>query len=105
MTTLPLQASGASVDPAGRVAILLRGTPGRSCQAMVEKWDLAGARRWSRSVATCSASGFATWTGLAVDAQGHHVRVAGGLEGTVDLGTGPVTSRGGVDDLVLDLWP
>lgn len=92
---------GAAVDPAGRVAILTEAAAG--CERL-EKWNLAGARLWTRSVSSC-APGVSCNT-VSVDPVSHHVRVAGALSGTADLGTGPVSSRGGsMDGFVLDVRP
>lgn len=97
-------ALGAAVDPAGRVAVLVSGGPA-PCEDRLERWNLAGARLWTRRLATCNGAGSVLWSGVAVDPLSHHVRAAGGLWGTVNLGTGPVTSRGRADDLVVDLLP
>lgn len=94
---------GAAVDIAGRAAVLTRGAG--PCDDRIERWNLAGDRLWSRPVAACGAGGTTTSTAVAVDATSHDVRVGGGFTGTMDFGTGPVTSRGATDDFVLDLRP
>lgn len=94
--------TGVSVDPAGRVAILMRKP--ELCTERLEKWNLAGERLWTRELA-CGNTGDTWWRGVAVDPVSHHVRVAGGLRGTVDLGAGPVTSKGKTDVVMLDVMP
>jgi hypothetical protein len=97
-------AAAAAVDPAGRVAILTDG-PG-SCDEQVERWDLAGDLLWRRALAGgCPPDARLLVSGIAVDPVSHHVRIAGGLQGTVDLGAGPVSSRGQLDDLLVDIAP
>lgn len=93
------QVGGASVDPAGRVAIVYQGTPGW----LLESWTPAGDRAWARTFD--GSAGAMGWSGVATDPRSHHVRLAGNFSGTIDLGTGPLTSRGDWDDVVLDVQP
>lgn len=90
------QAGDAAVDPAGRVVIASQGVGGW----LIEKWNQAGARVWSRAF-----SGPVGWSGVAVDPASHHVRAAGSFSSTMDLGTGPMTARGLADGVVVDLNP
>jgi hypothetical protein len=75
-----------------------------ACGDYVERWNLAGDRLWARWLKSCSA-GWATAGPIAVDPASHHLRIGGELSGTVDLGSGPVTSRGGGDGFVADVRP
>jgi hypothetical protein len=61
--------------------------------------DSAGAIRWSR---TMGAAGDEIGMGVAVDASGGAV-IAGYFTGAVDFGTGPVTSAGSADGVVIRL--
>jgi hypothetical protein len=96
-------ALGVAVDLSGRAAILTHGSG--DCDDRIERWDLAGDLLWSRPAATCSAGSTLTSTSVAIDAGSHHVRVGGAFTGSVNLGTGPVTSRGGADDFLIDVVP
>jgi hypothetical protein len=96
-------ALGASVDPAGRLAVL---TGAGFCGDTVWRWNLAGDLLWSRPVSSiCNASSGVWTSSIATDPTSHDVLVAGGMWGTVDFGSGPVASRGGVDDFVVDIAP
>ena len=98
-------AVGAAVDPAGRVAILTRGS---ACGDTLVKWNLAGDVVWRRPVAVssgCDSTSHLVSTSVAIDASSHDVLAGGWFGGTIDLGTGPILSRGGTDDFVLDVQP
>jgi hypothetical protein len=90
---------GAAVDPAGRVAMVTRGG---ACDDVLERWNLAGDFQWRRQL---GASGCPVTTSMAVDASSHDVLVGGWFMDAIDVGTGPIASRGGSDDLVVDVLP
>lgn len=96
----PATPIGGAVDPAGRVAILYSMSGGWG----IQKWNLDGVRLWMRRFPS-QQSGSLSLLGLAIDPVSHHVRAAGFFTGTIDVGTGPLSSRGDNDDLVLDLMP
>jgi hypothetical protein len=96
---------GAAVDPAGRLAVL---TTYGSCADTVWRLNLAGALLWTRAVVAttpCDGSGAAFAGSIATDPVSHDVLVGGRLWGTVDFGSGPVASRGGVDGFAVDIAP
>lgn len=96
--------AGIAVDPGGRVAILTRGG---ECGDAVQRWNLAGDLLWSRPWASagCGASGVSGAGSIAIDPTTHDVLVGGWFTGTQGFGTGPITSHGGSDDVVVDIAP
>jgi hypothetical protein len=69
--------------------------PGSSFLA---KFDPSGAHVWSKSLSTLSVSS------VAVDAAGKTI-VVGTFTGTIDVGSGPITSSGGTDSLLAIFGP
>ncbi len=92
----------AAVDPAGRLA-LLTAAAGEECSPRLERWNLVGRRLWERPLSTCT--GYVFTNALGIDPRTHDVQAAGAMGGTVDLGRGPITSRGDLDGFVLDVRP
>jgi hypothetical protein len=110
---------GMAVDASGSVAALRSGGPER-CGERVTKFNLdkPNSIAWGPvKIASCDpatsdltlfsgdAAGLQPGSHIAVDPSSHDIRIGGGMHGTVNFGATPITitSRGGVDGIVVDL--
>jgi uncharacterized protein (AIM24 family) len=104
---------GVAVDSLGRIAVVgplgssidFGGgalTASGSSEMFVANFDSAGGHRWSRAYG--GASGSAVAAGCAMGPAGE-IHVAGSLVGTVDFGTGSLTSAGSADVFVMKIAP
>jgi PKD repeat protein len=102
------EARAVAIDRSGNVVVtgLNSGTidlGGKTCSAtiFVAKYTPAGDLLWAQCV---GGAGGGSGRGLAVDPRGN-VIVTGYFRGTVDFGTGPLTSAGGYDEFLAKYSP